>query len=168
METYEFLKEIYEDAKSNYEYMRAENYRLSFEKFRNFLWVNLALFSAGLIFIKDISYPPIEFYILMFTNISLSVFILYKIAEVRGVRNIKSAKDIGYDRRIDWIYNKILPKERKEEIFYQGLILEKEELIFEEIKRVKSNIKAYSIIWFSIIIQSILLIFMFIKYKGGG
>ena len=168
MKTYEFLKEIYEDAKSNYEYMRAENYRLSFEKFRNFLWVNLALFSAGLIFIKDISYPPIEFYILMFINISLSVFILYKIAEVRGVRNIKSAKDIGYDKRMDWIYNKILPKERKEEIFYQGLILEKEELIFEEIKRVKSNIKAYSIIWFSIIIQSILLIFMFIKYKGGG
>ena len=169
MKTYEFLKEIYEDAKSTYEYMRAENYRLSFEKFRNFLWVNLALFTAGLVFMKVNGKVP-EVYIFFFTNICISTFILFKIAESRGFSNVKSPKDIGFDKRIDWVYDKVLDSKEPEITFYQGLILEKEEAIFQESKRVSKNRIFYNIIWIFIIIEASILFFAFYKYQftGGG
>ncbi|WP_457640525.1 hypothetical protein [Persephonella sp.] len=171
MKTYEFLKEIYEDAKSTYEYMRAENYRLSFEKFRNFLWVNLALFTAGLFFIKFVGKSPIEIYIFMGFNFLTSLILLYKIAEARNMKTFskfKKARDIGYDKSIDWFYEEIANEDRREEKFYISLIKEKESLIFDEVQRVKSNIVYYIIIGILIFIEGAFLFFTFIKYTGGG
>ncbi len=169
MKTYEFLKEIYKDAKSTYEYMRAENYRLSFEKFRNFLWVNLALFTAGLFFIKFFKTTPVEIFIFMIINLAISTFIIWEISTVRrNFKNIKKVEDIGYDKDIDWVYEKIINHPKKEEAFYVELIREKERAIFNESKRVLNNAKKYKIILIFIIIESAILFFSFYKYSQGG
>ena len=169
MNTHEFLKEIYENAKSNYEYMRSDNYRFSFDKLRNLLWVNLVLFTSLFFIVKLLNFVPVETYILIFINIFTTVIILNKTSSVRDLKNKpQKPEDIGFTKDVDWIYNKVIKHKQKEEVFYVDLIKEMERAIFKENERVVKNNFFYSGIILSIIIQSTILIFAFIKYSSGG